>query len=104
MEQGLGELSQLRQLAQGDPAAEKEIQDLVNEMRKLDLLRFPGNPSMVEELHARVLNGVDKLELQLRGGADQQQLGQVRTATAPTIPAGYEDAVADYYRRLGKGQ
>ena len=34
----------------------------------------------------------------------QPQEGQVRTATPPNVPAGYEDAVAEYYRRLGKGQ
>jgi hypothetical protein len=28
----------------------------------------------------------------------------VRTAKSPNVPAGYEDAVAEYYRRLGKGQ
>jgi hypothetical protein len=47
---------------------------------------------------------VDKLELQLRRDPDQPQTGQFRTATAQKVPAGYEDAVAEYYRRLGKGQ
>jgi hypothetical protein len=47
---------------------------------------------------------VDKLELQLRRDPNQPQSGQVRTATPPNVPAGYQDAVAEYYRRLGKGQ
>jgi hypothetical protein len=97
-------LDQLRQLAKGDPAAEKQIQDLVKEMQKLDPSRFPGNPAMVEELHTKVLNDVDKLELQLRRDPNEPQSGQVRTAASPSVPAGYEDAVAEYYRRLGKGQ
>jgi len=104
IDQGLGELNQLRQEAKGDPAAEKQIQDLVQEMQKLDPSRFVGNPQMVEELHAKVLNDVDKLELQLRRDPNQPQAGQVRTATQPSVPPGYEDAVAEYYRRLGKGQ
>jgi hypothetical protein len=104
IDQGLGELSQLRQMAKGDPAAEKQIQDLVQEMQKLDPSRFKGNPAMVEELHTRMLNDVDKLELQLRSDPNEPQAGQVRTATPPSVPAGYEDAVAEYYRRLGKGQ
>jgi hypothetical protein len=104
VEQGMGELNQLRQLAKGDPAAEKEIQDLTREMQKLDPSRFPGNPAMVEELHAKVLNDVDKLELQLRRDPNEPPVGQVRTAVPPNVPAGYEDAVAEYYRRLGKGQ
>jgi hypothetical protein len=104
IEQGMGELNQLRQIAKSDPAAEKQIQDLAQELQKLDPSRFVGNPAMVEELHAKVLNDVDKLELQLRRDPNEPQVGQVRTAMPPSVPAGYEDAVAEYYRRLGKGQ
>jgi hypothetical protein len=104
VEQGISELNQLKQIAKSDPAAEKEIQDLQNEMKNLDPSRFPGNPAMVEELHAKVLNDVDKLELELRRSPDQPQTGQVRTKGAPAVPPGYEDAVAEYYRRLGKAQ
>jgi hypothetical protein len=100
--QGMDELSQLRHLAQNDPAAQKEIQDLVRDMQKLDPRRFPGNPALVEQLHTEVLGAVDKLELQLRH--DQQIPSEARTTKEPAVPAGYEDAVADYYRRLGKGQ
>jgi hypothetical protein len=100
--QGLSELNQLRHLAQNDPAALKEIQDLAREMQRLDPKRFPGNPAMVEQLHTEVLTGVDKLELQLRHDTDNTQ--QVRTTKEPSIPPGYEEAVADYFRRLSKGQ
>jgi hypothetical protein len=99
---GMTELNQLRQLAKNDPAALKEIQDLVKEMQQLDPNRFVGNPAMVEQLHTEVLSGVDKLELQLRRGGEQ--VGQVRTSRAGVVPAGYQDAVADYYRRLSKGK
>jgi hypothetical protein len=101
--QGLDELNQLHHLAQNDPTALKEIQDLVREMQRLDPKRFPGNPAMVEQLHTEVLSGVDKLELQLRQDSDDQP-GQVRTTKEPPVPPGYEDAVAEYFRRLGKGQ
>jgi hypothetical protein len=100
--QGMNELSQVRHLAQNDPAAQKEIDDLVREMQKLDPRRFPGNPALVEQLNTEVLGAVDKLELQLR--RDQQGPGEARTTKEPVVPAGYEDAVAEYYRRLGKGQ
>src|SRR5579871_56921 len=102
--QGLQELNHLRQLAKNDPAALREIQDLVKEMQRLDPSRFPGNPEMVEQLHTQVLNDVDKLELQLRRNADDPQPGQVRTSKSPTVPPGYQDAVAEYYRRLGRAQ
>jgi hypothetical protein len=104
IQQGMSELGQLRQDTKGDPAAQKEINDLEKEMQKLDPSRFPGNPAMVEELHAKVLNDVDKLELQLQRDPNAPQTGQARTAASPAVPHGYEDAVAEYYRRLGKGQ
>jgi hypothetical protein len=102
--QGLQELNQLRQSAKNDPAALREIQDLVKEMQQLDPSRFPGNPEMVEQLHTQVLNDVDKLELQIRRNTDEPQAGQVRTSKTPAVPAGYQDAVAEYYRQLGKGK
>jgi len=98
--QGLQELNQLRQSAKNDPAALREIQDLVKEMQQLDPSRFPGNPAMVEQLHTQVLNDVDRLELHLRRDADDPQSGQVRTSKAPAVSAGYQDAVAEYFRTL----
>ena len=102
VDQGVGELSQLRKLAKGDAAAEKEIDNLVREMQRLDPGRFPANPAMVDELHARVLSDVDKLELELRHDSGAEQAGQVRTGAASEVPAGYQDAVAEYYRSLGR--
>ena len=101
--EGMTELNQLRSMTKDDPAAAKEIADLVKEMQKLDPSRFVGNPAMVEELHSQVLTEVDKLELQLRRSADDQA-AEVRTSKPAAVPAGYEDAVADYYRRLSKGK
>jgi hypothetical protein len=72
-------------------------------MQRLDPRRFPGNPIVVDQLHTEVLSGVDRLELQLRHDSDGVP-GQVRTTKETAVPAGYEDAVADYFRRLGKGQ
>ena len=104
LQNSLSELGQLRQLAHDDPAAMQEIQDLVREMQKLDPSRFPGNPAMVEQLHAQVLRSVDKLELQLRRDGNDPPADQVRTGKNPVVPPGYQDAVAEYYRRLSKGQ
>ena len=64
--QGLQDLDQLRRSVGEDPAARHEIDELVRSMKNLDPKRFPGNPAMVDELYARVLERVDKLELQLR--------------------------------------
>src|SRR6201999_3354521 len=84
--QSMAELNQLHHLAQNDPEALKQVQELAREMQKLDPSRFPGNPAMVEQLHTQVLSGVDKLELQLRRNSDDPQPGQVRTSKTPAIP------------------
>jgi hypothetical protein len=71
-------------------------------MERLDPSRFPGNPALVEQLHSQVLADVDKLELQLRRQLDDKDAGQVRSGDTKTVPQGYEESVAEYYRRLSK--
>ena len=55
---------------------------------------------MVEELHQRLLSGVDTLELQLRRAVEDKSRGQIRSADSLAVPPGYKGAVADYFRRL----
>jgi len=100
--EGVAELDRLRQTVKDDPEALRQVQELIREMQRLDPSRFPGNPALVEQLHDQVLGDVDKLELQLQRTLDRKQAGQVRSTDSLTVPAGYEDAVADYFRRLSK--
>jgi hypothetical protein len=98
-DQGVRELNQLRQMVHDDPQAAKDVQELTRKMQQLDPSRFPGNPAMVEQMHQEVLSSVDKLELQLQhDGASSQ----ARTGKTDAIPAGYQESVAEYYRRLSK--
>jgi hypothetical protein len=98
-QQSLRALNQLRQMAGSDPQAAKDIADLTRQMQHLDPSRFPGNPEMVEQMHREVLSSVDRIELELeRSGASSD----ARTGKPYTIPAGYQDSVAEYYRRLSK--
>ena len=96
-EQGIRELNQLRHMIQADPQAAKDVAELARQMRQLDPSRFPGNPAMVEAMHREVLSTVDRIELQLQH--DSAASG-ARTGKPFAVPAGYQDAVADYYRRL----
>jgi hypothetical protein len=98
--QGLNELTRLRREVANDPELQRQVQQLITAMEHLDLRRFPGNPAMVEELHQRLLSGVDTLELQLRRNLDDKRPGQIRSADSLAVPPGYKDAVADYFRRL----
>jgi hypothetical protein len=98
-QQGMRELNQLRQMVQSDPQAAKDVQELTRQMQQLDPSRFPGNPAMVEQMHREVLNSIDRIELQLQrhGGSPE-----ARTGKPYAVPAGYQDSVAEYYRRLSK--
>ena len=101
-EDTLRDLNQLRQAVREDPETAKQVQELIQEMERLDPSRFPGNPALVEQLHSQVLADVDKLELQLRRQLDDKDSGQVRSGDTKTVPQGYEESVAEYYRRLSK--
>jgi hypothetical protein len=101
-QEAMRELNQLRQSFQGQPAPLADLQELIREMQRLDPSRFPGNPAMLQELHDQVLTSVDKLELRLRRQEDDNDAGQIRTGDSQPVPAGYQDSVADYFRRLSK--
>ena len=102
IEQGIRDLDQLRRSVADDPAARREVDDLIRSMQNLDPKRFPGNPAMVDELYARVLSGVDKLELQLHHEPDAASPEEIRSDSPQPIPAGYEAAVGEYFRRLSR--
>jgi len=100
IEQGLNLLNGVRPVVQDSPEARQELQALIDQMRNLDPKRFPGNPALVEQMHQQLLSNVDALELQLRRQLDETRGGTIRNADPAKIPAGYQDSVAEYYRKL----
>jgi hypothetical protein len=103
IDQGLNLLNQVRAVVQDNPQAERELQSLIEQMRTLDPSRFPGNPSLVEQMHQQLVSDVDALELQLRRSLEENHGGTIRSADPAKVPPGYRDSVADYYRRLSTG-
>jgi hypothetical protein len=103
-EQGLVELQNVRRAVADDPVAKRQVEDLIRSMQQLDPRRFPGNPEVVDQLFAEVRSGVDRLELQLGHDPAEDNRSVVRNAESLPVPEGYQDAVAEYYRRLSKGQ
>jgi len=99
-DQALRDLNELRQEVRGQPDQLADLQELIRQMQQLDPSRFPGNPAMLAELHDKVLTTVDKLELRLRRQVDDKQAGQVRSGDNLPVPDGYQDSVAEYFRRL----
>ncbi len=99
-QQGMRQLNELRTMVKGDPQASQEAEKLAREMQRLDPRRFPGNPEIVDQMHRELLGAIDRLELEVEhnsGGALQS-----RTGKSDSVPAGYQDAVAEYFRTLSK--
>jgi hypothetical protein len=103
IEQGLNLLNGVRPAAETSPEARQQLQALVEEMRRLDPSRFPGNPALVEQMRQQLLSGVDALELQLRHQLEDNRGGTIRNTDPNRVPPGYQDSVAEYYRKLSSG-
>ena len=103
IDQGLNLLNQVRAVVQDSPEARRQLQSLIDQMRNLDASRFPGNPALVEQMHQQLVSSVDALELQLRRQLDENQGGTIRNTDPTKVPAGYQDSVAEYYRKLSGG-
>jgi hypothetical protein len=63
---------------------------------------LPGNPELIEQEYLAMLSLIEQLELQLAGeGAGLAETG-VRTEAPVQVAEVYEEAVAEYYRRLSR--
>ena len=100
IEQGLNLLNGVRSVAQDSPEARQQLRTLIDQMRSLDPSRFPGNPALVEQMRQQLTSGVDALELQLRRQLEESHGGTIRNTDPAKVPAGYQDSVAEYYRKL----
>jgi hypothetical protein len=100
IEQGLNLLNGVRSVAQDSPEARQQLRTLIDQMRSLDPKRFPGNPALVEQMRQQLVSGVDALELQLRRQLEESRGGTIRNTDPAKVPAGYQDSVAEYYRKL----
>jgi hypothetical protein len=100
IDQGLNLLNQVRAVVQDSPEARQQLQSLIDQMRNLDPSRFPGNPALVEQMHQQLASSMDALELQLRRQLDENRGGTIRNTDPTKVPVGYQDSVAEYYRKL----
>jgi hypothetical protein len=102
-QRALRELDGLRQdIRSSAPDAEADAENLIRDLQRLGPGDYAGNPALVEQLRAQVLAAMDNLELRLRRDLGQQQSGQVRNGDSLRVPQGYQESVAEYFRRLSK--
>jgi hypothetical protein len=102
LRQALRELSALRPDVRGEPGTLAGTEKLIRELQRLGPGWFQGNRALAEQLSTQVLSNVDKLELQLRRELDDKQ--QIHAGDSFRVPPGYQDSVAEYFRRLSKAR
>jgi hypothetical protein len=59
-----------------------------------------GNPDLIESEFQQLVNLAEQLELRLAAGAEER--AAVRAQAPTQVAPGFEDAVAEYYRRLSR--
>ena len=102
--QTLQTLKQLEQQAQGnDPAMVKDLQNLIRDMQRLNPNTYANDPLLAERIQSSLMGGVEQVEMELRRKVEESTgAGSVRSPGGEKVPQGYQDKVADYYRKLSK--
>ena len=102
--QSLRDLESMRGKLGGNEQDQAEIKKLLQEMAALDPNKFKGNPAMVEQMRSQLLPVLEQLELKLRRDLEGKEgANEARSATPDRVPSGYADQVAEYFRKLSKG-
>jgi hypothetical protein len=100
----LQSLGRLEQQLRDDPGTARDIQSLVRDLRNFDPLHFTDEPLLIQRIQDAVA-GAEQVEMELRRKLDDASGGgSVRSPAGERVPQGYQDAVADYFRKLSKGK
>ena len=103
--QTLQTLRQLEQQAGNDPAMVKDLQNLIRDMQRLNPNTYANDPLLAERIQGALMGGVQQVEMELRRKVEEANgTGSVRSAGGEKVPAGYQDKVAEYWRKLSKGK
>jgi hypothetical protein len=96
------DLNDMRQLFKDNPDIQKEITEVEHELQKLTVGDI-ATPELQQRLNREVLPNLEALEVKLRRQVEEQGGGQVKSGATDKVPAGFSDAVAEYFRKLSKG-
>ncbi len=99
--ESLRDLNQLRDFIRDNPDFQGDYSNLSHALN-------PGFVTNDAELSNRlsheVLPELERLELDVRRKLEDKNSDQVRSAGTETVPPGYSDAVADYFRKLSQSK
>ncbi len=96
-------LNEMRQQYKDNPDIARQIGEVEREISRLQVGDI-SSQELQNRLNRTVLPNLEALELQLRKQAEQADGDQVRSGSTDRVPAGYVDAVAEYFRKLSKGK
>jgi len=96
-------LNEMRQQFKDNPDMAREIADLEHEISRLGVGNI-ATQELQNRLNREILPNLEALELKLRRQVEEQDGGNVRSGATDKVPAGYTDAVAEYFRKLSKGK
>lgn len=94
------DLNSLRDFMRNNPDFATDYLNLMHALNPA----YQNDAELEGRISREVLPNIERLELELRRKLDEKSGDQVRSAGTETIPQGYSDAVADYYRKLSKGK
>lgn len=104
MEQGYREsvrdMGQLRDFIKEHPEFSKDVLGLMHAMNPA----YVNDAELSARINREVIPQMEKLELELRRLLDEKNSNEVRSAGSEKVPAGYSDAIAEYFRKLSKGK
>jgi hypothetical protein len=97
------QLNDLRERFADNPDLSRQIGDLSRDLSRLGVGQT-ASPELDARISREILPKLEALEVQLRRSAAEQESGQVRSGATDRVPAGFTDAVAEYFRKLSKGR
>lgn len=96
------DLNDMRQLFKDNPDVQKQITEIERDLQKLTMGEI-ATPELQNRLNREILPNLQALEVKLRREVEEQGGGQVKSGATDKVPAGFSDAVAEYFRKLSKG-
>jgi hypothetical protein len=103
LREGARDLGELRQMMKDNPELARELGDTYRSMQRMNGWAGGNDAELEDRLKRTVLPNIESIETQLRRQLDEQQGGQVRSGATERAPDGFADKVAEYFRRLSKG-
>ena len=98
--ESLRDMNQLREFMRTHPEYSGDMLQLMHALNPA----FANDELLGQRIGKEVLPQLEKLELELRRKLDEKNSDQVRSAGSERVPAGYAEAIAEYFRKLSKGK